>query len=84
MSLSSKLTKFVGSVAGWVLILIGSISVAYAFAELVLLYQGVVPGEPIYLDELAPTYPELFRMLIISFVLLLAGIGIRYVSANEE
>jgi hypothetical protein len=84
MSLRATLIRGGGGLLGWALILIGSLALAYSTAGLFMHMQGIPPGEPIFLDELAPTRAEAVRSILFSLAYLLLGIGIRHLSSKSK
>lgn len=66
------------SAFAWIAILAGVLSLAMDLPiAYLMLIQGVQPGTPIFMDELAPAMSELIRAVLIDSSLLLIGIALR-------
>jgi hypothetical protein len=51
----NRMAYFAASTLMWVIVLCGCIGFAFTLAGAYMLATGAKPGEPIFLDELAPT-----------------------------
>ena len=73
-----KVTLGIAQAAFWLVVSAGCLLVAYSLAALNMLRLGAQPGDPIYLDTLAPTWTEAFFDLSYGLVLIGVPFAIRF------
>ena len=76
--------RVAGSIVGWLIILLGANTLAFAIAGLVARISAGRAGGVMYLDLRTPTYVEAMVSLAIGCAILAAGMGIRASSSRRH
>lgn len=68
----------------WGIIFVGCLYLTFALVALYLLFFGyAIPGQPIFLDDLAPSYGEVATMFVVGLACLGFGFGVRAMLARK-